>query len=268
MTVPNVWIDENHEGGFKVPSGKGERLIVSHMGSSACGFLPEAKLIFKETSKDADYHGNFNSAIFLKWLKEKCFPYMKAGDVLVLDQAPYHRTLTKDSQPAKLSQTKAQLANWIIDHSPSTPFVSSSLSNDQMDTLASHLNLLSLSKAELILKCKEMKPSPTYESVELGKAFGVDVIFLPVAHPELNPIELMWARVKGTIRRNNSDFTMKSLETISNSAIAEITTQDWVRAEAHCITYEKMYTAQSEHDEIEFSAEDPPEFDEDVNIDT
>ncbi len=116
--------------------------------------------------------------------------------------------------------------------------------------------------------CASKRPTPVFEAVDMGKSFGIEVIYLPVSHPELNPIELMWARVKGSIRRNNCDFTMRSLESLGDAAIGEITAADWVKAETHCTQIENKYYALYEDEQNHDDISHAPEFDEDVNYDT
>jgi len=49
---------------------------------------------------------------------------------------------------------------------------------------------------------------------DFNAAHGTDIKFLllPVAHPILNPIELMWSHLKRHVRQHNRDFTMESIE--------------------------------------------------------
>ncbi|CAH4034426.1 unnamed protein product [Pieris brassicae] len=48
----------------------------------------------------------------------------------------------------------------------------------------------------------------SYVIDEMAKAAGVEVLRLPPYHCELNPIELVWADVKGYVARNNTTFKM------------------------------------------------------------
>jgi transposase len=57
-----------------------------------------------------------------------------------------------------------------------------------------------------------MAPPKEYQAVKDAARFGVEVIFLPVAHPELNPIELMWARVKDQLIKENATMTLSFVE--------------------------------------------------------
>ncbi len=55
MSVDNVWLG-SAGGSFKIPSGKGGRIIVLHVGGEQ-GWLPGAEIIQKGyTDVDADYH--------------------------------------------------------------------------------------------------------------------------------------------------------------------------------------------------------------------
>ena len=53
-------VDSDRKGGWKVPSGKGERLIVLHAGG-VNGCVEEADLVFKCKTNSADYHDEMNS---------------------------------------------------------------------------------------------------------------------------------------------------------------------------------------------------------------
>jgi len=248
MTLPNVWLDDEGNGGFPVPSGKGQRLIVSHVGSSKSGFLRPAQFIFNENNTNDDYHGNFNSVIFLDWLKNKVLPHMPSGSVLVLDQAPYHRTLTITSQHAKSALNKPELADWLVNH----------------DYPAEQEALMKHSKAELVQLCKDRRPTPVFEAILLGAVYNITVIFLPVAHPELNPIELIWAQVKGAIRRQNTDFQIARLRQLGEETMAAITPEDWAGAEKHSMEFEDKYRKMFQDDDVDFSGLDDEVFDEGV----
>jgi len=44
------------------------------------------------------------------------------------------------------------------------------------------------------------RPTPRYLVQDLAEEFDVSIIFSPVAHPELNPIEMVWGTVKDALR--------------------------------------------------------------------
>jgi hypothetical protein len=44
---------------------------------------------------------------------------------------------------------------------------------------------------------------------------GHEVIRTPVRHYELNPIELIWAQVKGFVAKNNTTFRLKDVKELT-----------------------------------------------------
>ena len=55
---------------------------------------------------------------------------------------------------------------------------------------------LKLTRVELASLCKQHKPKRVYEVKVIAAKFKVKVLFPPVGHPELNLIEMIWARMK------------------------------------------------------------------------
>ncbi|DAZ93081.1 TPA: hypothetical protein N0F65_010097 [Lagenidium giganteum] len=102
MTPSRVWLDDEGEGGFAVPQGKGERLIICHVGGRS-GFVVGAKLIFRGSKalKDSDYHTEMNASVFMDWMKRRVFPAVPRRSVIVIDRATYHTTLTDATKPAR-----------------------------------------------------------------------------------------------------------------------------------------------------------------------
>ena len=65
-----VWVDRDGKGGWKVPSGKGEKLIVLHAGREN-GWVVGTDLVLKSKTNSADYHDEMNSEHFLEWMTEQ-----------------------------------------------------------------------------------------------------------------------------------------------------------------------------------------------------
>ena len=55
-----IWIDADAVGGFRHPSGKGQRQIILHAGS-VIGWLQNCQLIFQSKTRSGDYHDEMNS---------------------------------------------------------------------------------------------------------------------------------------------------------------------------------------------------------------
>ena len=78
--------------GIKVPSGKGKRLIIVHIGSEE-GFLKEGLLTY-QTCDAGDYHQDMNSNVFEDYFGEM-IKYLPAGSVVVLDNEDSNFILEK-----------------------------------------------------------------------------------------------------------------------------------------------------------------------------
>ena len=58
---------------------------------------------------------------------------------------------------------------------------------------------------------------------------------------ELNPIELIWAQVKGFVAKNNTTFRLKDVKELTYAAFRKITKDVWTKAEEHVVKIEKEY---------------------------
>ncbi|XP_029054109.2 probable inactive protein kinase DDB_G0270444 [Osmia bicornis bicornis] len=82
----------------------------------------------------------------------------------------------------------------------------------------------------------------TYRVDELFKRHGHNVLRLPPYMCELNPIELAWAKVKRIIRENNtSTLTATELLKLTETAINDVTTEDWAGFCKHIKKIEDQY---------------------------
>jgi transposase len=81
-------------------------------------------------------------------------------------------------------------------------------------------------KADLMSKITDAKPTKQFETDLIAEKFTHRVLRLPVAHPELNPIELAWSVVKGYVAKHNK-FTSKEIEELVPQGISQVTPQIW-----------------------------------------
>ncbi len=70
---------------------------------------------------------------------------------------------------------------------------------------------------------------------------GHQVLWLPPKHCDLNPIELIWAQVKGYIKKNNTTFRMADVRNLANEGIARVTREDWRKACDHVLKVEEEF---------------------------
>ncbi|CAH1971032.1 unnamed protein product [Acanthoscelides obtectus] len=173
-TVKKTWIDKNVvrnrqasiEGlstGLRGPSGKGQRLIVTHIGSDS-GFLEECDLIFV-SKKGGDYHDEMNASCFESWF-QGVLQRVEPNSVIVMDNASYHSR--RAERVPTMGSRKSDMQQWLREKG--TPFDDSCV------------------KAELYEKIKQHKPANiSYVTDEMARQCGVTVLRLPPYHCELNP---------------------------------------------------------------------------------
>lgn len=73
-----------------------------------------------------------------------------------------------------------------------------------------------------------------YEVDEIALQMGHDVVRLPPYHCQYNPIELIWAQVKGEVANKNNSFKIVDVENLANNAIESVTIDNWKRCVEHC----------------------------------
>jgi len=115
MTSYRSWNDGTSNARLNVPSGKGGRIIVAHVGSRSVGLVEEASWVFIGNKKSADYHSQITSASWLQWLEESVLPKIRGG-VLVIDRAPYHLVRNEAARPAASKRRMAEFADWLEKH--------------------------------------------------------------------------------------------------------------------------------------------------------
>jgi hypothetical protein len=125
---------------------------------------------------------------------------------------------TEDTVCPNFSQKKAVLQNYLTQYN--IPFSAT-------DT-----------KKVLYEKIKQKTPV-VYKTDKIANLHGHEVIRTPVRHCEPNPIELIWAQVKGFVAKNNTTFRLKDVKELTYAAFGKITKDVWTKAEEHVVKIEK-----------------------------
>lgn len=76
-------------------------------------------------------------------------------------------------------------------------------------------------------------PHKNEHTLELIEQAGAEAVFLPAYSPDLNPIEMMWSKVKASLRGAESRTHEALIEAIA-AALASVTPQDAVNWFAAC----------------------------------
>lgn len=232
-TVGKIWTDKNVTShrqafldglstGINPPSGKGKRLIITHIGSSN-GFL-EGGLLSFQSVRTGDYHEDMNADVFEEYF-EQMIELIPPGSVIVLDNAPYHsRRLEK--MPTTAWQ-KAKIIEWLVEKQ--IQFEDNMVKKELLSIVNTH-------------KHRFQK----YVVDEMAKKQNIIVHRLPPYHCELNPIELVWAQVKGYVARKNTTYKMNDVQKHFEEALQEVNAEKWQRCIEHVIKEEqKMWQLDS-----------------------
>ncbi|XP_046145849.1 uncharacterized protein LOC123989194 [Osmia bicornis bicornis] len=219
LSFSKCW-QSNEEIGVLKNNSSSHRYIIVHAGGEG-EFVKGAALIFKARSTTGDYHGQMNALNFEKWVSEKLLPNIPSQSVIVMDNAPYHTV--QINKPPTAYGKKSDMIKWLEEN------------NIQHTATMKKYQLV-----ELIQRNKSL--DKTYRVDELFKRHGHNVLRLPPYMCELNPIELAWAKVKRIIRENNtSTLTATELIKLTETAINDVTTEDWVGFCKHIKKIEDQY---------------------------
>lgn len=153
---------------------------------SVWSFCPQQKKLHK-----GDYHKVFNATNFLQWWKTQLLPNLHQPSLIIMDNAKYHCTYPDDVPKGN----KKKIDYQAYCHSRNIPV-------DPTDTIP-------------ILK-EKMKGALLKEKMIceiLAEEQGHRVLFQPPCHSDFQPIELLWAKLKGNIgRKYDSNTTMAILK--------------------------------------------------------
>lgn len=224
------------------PSGSGERSILSHVCCENIGLLNGCMLLFRgeKSNKDSDYHTEMNWAVFSDWCRNKVFPAIERTgqkSVIVLDRASYHTKLDDEDRRPVQSWNKTRLIDSILRWGGVPISWPSEWKTKK-------------TKSQLLEYAKKIYPNPKYKIQKIADEFTsgefhIKVLFLPVAHPELNPIELVWSSIKRHVSSNNVHFRLTEVERLTKEKIATFTSEEIKKFTLHAIKEEEEYRKMS-----------------------
>lgn len=220
-SVSKCWTTGDGDVGPKLKSGRGERFIIVHAGGEN-GFVPGGLLLFRsKNGNKGDYHDSMNSQCFSKWFKDQLLPNLPNECLIIMDNASYHNKIVNKA-PTRNSK-KADIVQWLLNNE---------VVHDSSET-----------KHELLQLVARHKNKEQYEIDETARKNGHDILRLPPYHCNLNPIELIWAQIKTEIRKHNSNSnqTLKRIQEITETAISNVSIEDWRNCMRHTRKIEKQY---------------------------
>lgn len=199
----------DHSIQFFTVAGKGKRLIITHIGSED-GFVEGGLHVF-ESKKQGDYHQDMNAEVFENWFKN-IIEKLDDNCIIVMDNASYHSRKVEQIPTEK--NKKQDIYNWLKEKK--IPFPEDLLKRELLNVVKNH---------------KEQYEARVVD--EMAKAKNKTVVRLPPYHCELNPIELIWAQVKGHVASHNKTYKMAELKILLNNSIKNIDAMKWKKCIKH-----------------------------------
>ena len=224
-TPKKVWSDGSLEVVRETPHGKGRRWILLGAGSEK-GWIKNSFRMWKGTSKKEDYHTEMNGKVFHDWVHDWLLPNVPRNAVIVVDRAPYHLQLAERARRPKSGATKADLIDWIVKYN----------CEDAGGAKYTTAMLKEMTVAQLKPIVQAKRLPPRYLLFDWLKAWneqkGTDirVNVLPIAHPQLNPIELVWSWLKTWVKKRNKKADMNKILALTQQRVMQLNGKWWKKS--------------------------------------
>ena len=155
-----------------------------------------------------DYHGMFDSDYFVNWMQKLLDTLSGMGiqnTVIVMDNAKYHKSLP-DGTP-KSSWKKQELVDFSL-----------------VNNITVHQDELKSVLWERVKLWTALYLKPII--VSMAEEAGHEVVFSPPHHSDLQPIELVWANIKGRVgRQYTTNTTFQDVKHRLDNAFSEMTSE-------------------------------------------
>lgn len=197
--------------GLKNPSGKGKRLIITHIGNEN-GFLEGGLWVFEgNKSGPEDYHKEMNAENYEEWFRNIC-QLLPPESVVVIDNATYHSRQVE--QLPTSAWRKADLLGWLRDK------------NIEFESDSTKTELLEVAR-------KHRDSYKSYYIEQIAQTHGITILRQPPNHCDLNPIEKIWAQVKGHVAAHNTTFKLRDVKNLLLEGVANVTPDNWRKCLEH-----------------------------------
>ena len=213
----DLFVKEQHKGGRWCFIGA----IVDQGIDKSMFICPDIFKGGKGRCETKDYHGMFNGDYFVEWFKGLLCKLTELGlrnTVIVLDNAKYHKTKPSDTPVYKDKKAVLQAAcdKYNIPYTTDT-------------------------KPMLWDKLRGYIAGIASVIVQMAEDQGHTVLYTPPHHSDLQPIETIWAIVKGQVgRAYTSDTTLIKVRERLEQAFADLQPKSVygsiIKAEAHLKT--------------------------------
>jgi len=277
LTKQFDWHEHGEPDVSEVKPGKGARVILCGVGSPTEGWLGgrDRFLLFDGGKRvNRDYHGEMNWAKFSSWISEQVLPAMPSNGVLVVDRAKYHLVRTPETSPPA-GKKKEDLVDWLMARQIEIRLPPNRLWTNRAEILMRAPLGVPISYLQNLVR--QNLPAPRYELQDLiqkenekrNPRGDIRLLILPIHHPELNPIERMWGRLKKFVSENNTEpGSIIRIKNLFWQEFDRITAEHWSGCMNECLKWEKYYFDLAEEGEEEVTPPGPPQLGEESDEDS
>lgn len=128
------------------------------------------------------------------------------------------------SAPQGHWQTLTMMASLRLDGSTACMTLEGTTDTESFRTYVVAVLLPTLRAGDIVIM-DNLSPHKSEPTLELVRQAGAQVLFLPAYSPDLNPIEMMWSKVKSLLRAGEAR-TLPDLVSAIGQALAKVTAQD------------------------------------------
>ncbi|XP_069354549.1 uncharacterized protein [Maniola hyperantus] len=182
-------------------ASKSQRVVAIHAGSEA-GFIRNALLV----TESHDDYSNISDDVYFDWLQHKLIPNLLPRSVVVVDTASPH---DKEYDPAPNSNAKrSDMTAWL-------------------DQKGIHYTT-DMYKPQLYQLINDNKDC--FKKFALDKMltdYGHDILRIPPHHPDLNPIEMVWAVIKTHVTSKTKEFNVSKIIDLVKEKVDTIGPEEW-----------------------------------------
>ena len=181
--------------------GPNPRIKTPKLKKDLPGLVPNSLWHFQPQSlkKTADYHKAFNGSNFGQWFQKTLLPNLKQPSIIMMDNAKYHVAYGDDVP--RWSKLKKQECRDYLDKK--------GVDYGEKDTVPILKDKVKSYLEQNVLKHCE----------QVAKDAGHQLLLTPPYHSDLQPIELVWAKVKGNVGRKYAKGV--SLDTVQKRLLNE-----------------------------------------------
>jgi transposase len=199
-TTTKIWSDGTAKG-IKKPVSKAKRVAIFHAGSDA-GLISNALLTAEADVDTGKCHDDMN---FEKWLRTRLVPNLPNNSVVVVNVALLNN---KQSEPVPVSTNRSEMQAWLT--AKDISYTEDMINSQLYSLIRAHVD-----------------QSKKFNIYNILAEHNHDILWLPSFQPDLNPIEMAGAAIKGYVTSQNVDWSFKDMTFLVKEKVDLMTASHW-----------------------------------------